>query len=893
MIDPRPSVKKNSKRREHQSPKSKKGTPPRKTVEGLPLRSKVEAKFSDRNAWFEGEITGKKKDGSYDILAEAGFREQNVSPENVHALDRSSPKHIRSPRYCPPPIPDGSTKKQQRRYPRSPPKQVYTTFSQAKRFQWQKPKSGPSPSSYNVPTAFSPFTAPPPRPVNKTMKKKTTNSVSKKLQLNDTRSPSTSSSMSMSSFRSPQTNRNGASAHSGDEVTDFVKSSVRGSSFKVWETSPKEWTDKTGYSHTGRWVTVHGSSTGAKKISNRKGMEYMLKMQGMSYDERNLDRIFDTIDADGDQHVTGKELRMFLANERDTSAGKALIKYMKRARVVHDGGSLFAAFDKNHDQTISRSEFKATLMDSEEKRILEALFDEIDVNKDGTITAQELVEFMSEENDGVKIDRRLELQKYVFEGRRVFLATRNVFEGTSDEQEETVGRSEQMKIFKALDLNDDGEITKHEFVRGLEKGVRHIRRDARAEPVLTVSSNSEKLREIFRFYCNFGDRFKDLMSVTSFTKMIRECDLKNPKPKRDMLIDSTNLTLGDLGIIFNRAARYQTTHMKRGTQEWVDVMREAQKRFTSHSRIKYRINFETMLYALRLVCKKRWPKSDRSKSEQSSAMKKLLVSHILPLYDEDISHSHSTYTKMKASFQQNIKKYKQDFLDAVNSDGDPVGGNVFFREHHRGLKSIFDRYASLDAPTADNKNQELEFLATSSWKDVQETNQTMDWLEFTAFIQDFDIVPKLTSRLVCEQVFIYFSTNDFQWHDKDGHVVMKDGNIAMASLRLDGFKHCLGFLSMTLFQKDYLESQCPTPKSKLELLFFKMSRPKWLLAAAEKRMTKRIDISVKKTIAKDVEETNLQKFKAPRKQIEEVKSLLDSLAMEDDEDAVFDKTDDY
>ena len=88
-------------------------------------------------------------------------------------------------------------------------------------------------------------------------------------------------------------------------------------------------------------------------------------------------------------------------------------RYMSRARVQHHGGKLFNTFDKNSDKLISRKEFIETLLFTEEKRILSDLFEEIDVDGDGTISAKELQDFLSESNTKVKRSRRMELQKYV------------------------------------------------------------------------------------------------------------------------------------------------------------------------------------------------------------------------------------------------------------------------------------------------------------------------------------------------------------------------------------------------------------------------------------------------------------------------------------------------
>ena len=428
-----------------------------------------------------------------------------------------------------------------------------------------------------------------------------------------------------------------------------------------------------------------------------------------------------------------------------------------------------------------------------------------------------------------------------------------MFEHEYDEIGERMGHAERSKIFRALDLSESGVILKHDFIRGLEAGVRHIKAEERHEPVIVVKNNTEKLREIFKYYCNFGDRFKEEMSISSFTKMIRDCDLKHPKQRADLLLDGTNLALGDLGIIFNTAARFQVTHLKYGNQTDDMVMMAQLAKGSKHARVSYRITFDTMLYALRLLCEKRWPKMTRKGANKKEYMKKLLREHLFPIYDDDIAHARSSFASTEARFNKNLKKYRETFLEAKDENGDPCGANVFFEKHGLGLKSIYKRYASLDAATADNENPELQYIATSSWEDVKEVNSTMDWLEFSAFLQDFGIVPKLANRIYCERVFITFSSTAFEWHDREGHVTKEtEDETHLEAMKFEGFKHCLGFLSMVLFDKDYIRSQCPTPNSKLELLFFKAKRPKWLLHASEKRMTSKVDSAVRATVMRDV-----------------------------------------
>ena len=167
-------------------------------------------------------------------------------------------------------------------------------------------------------------------------------------------------------------------------------------------------------------------------------------------------------------------------------------------------------------------------------------------------------------------------------------------------------------------------------------------------------------------------------------------------------------------------------------------------------------------------------------------------------------------------------------------------------------------------------------------------NSTMDWLEFAAFLQDFGIVPKLANRIYCERVFITFSSTKFEWHDREGHVTKEtEDETHLEALKFEGFKHCLGFLSMVLFDKDYIRSQCPTPNSKLELLFFKAKRPKWLLHASEKRLTSKVDSAVRATVMRDVHNSRLKKFIGPKSQIEDFKGLLSDMASNDAEVSLF------
>ena len=145
-----------------------------------------------------------------------------------------------------------------------------------------------------------------------------------------------------------------------DEVSEFVKSSVKGKTFKMWESSSPsgEWKDKQGYSRSGRWVTVRSKEDRKAEIEEKR---YCIhgKMQNTTFDQQNLSRLFDQIDVNGDKAVSGEELRNFPRGARQTRR-KALLKYMSRARVQHHGGKLFNTFDKNSDKP-SLKEFIETL----------------------------------------------------------------------------------------------------------------------------------------------------------------------------------------------------------------------------------------------------------------------------------------------------------------------------------------------------------------------------------------------------------------------------------------------------------------------------------------------------------------------------------------------------
>ena len=244
-------------------------------------------------------------------------------------------------------------------------------FSRAPRFSWQNIQthekrpvdithksrmrnrgSSPSPCSYNVPTSFSPYTEEKRAEEEKRRRSETKNS-----------SPSVSKKLNFTALvqKGPPPPGIEGDFEEQDEVSEFVKSSVKGKTFKMWESSSPsgEWKDKQGYSRSGRWVTVR-SKEDRKQKSKRKGIAYMAKMQNTTFDQQNLSRLFDQIDVNGDKAVSGEELRNFLHEERDRPAGKALLKYMSRARGKHHGGKLFNTFDKipdNHSQRSSSRHF--------------------------------------------------------------------------------------------------------------------------------------------------------------------------------------------------------------------------------------------------------------------------------------------------------------------------------------------------------------------------------------------------------------------------------------------------------------------------------------------------------------------------------------------------------
>jgi len=1039
-----------------------------KMIEGLTPNEVAQLKIMEDRLRRERVECDKLEHTINAIMGDKVMIEKSSSPPPTRARKLASSKangQILSPRYRPPPTPPKSNSSGSgARRRKSRDKAIFTNFSRAPRFGWQKyekPTKGiavdithlssyrkkretPSPCSYNIPTSFTPYAEKPGGPSktgeqvlsstkskSRTAEKNTGGGkrlmlddkgdqetmqrdlLSKQRELDQSKSEmaelkaklmqlseisstlqdnlrdgkrdeaqddALNLDIELNKITSPDRSRAAfsadadadnvdADADQNDDVAKFVESSVVGNSFKIWEKSPQKWKGKYGYERTGHWVTVRtrsGESASAKKPSKKRS--YLNSMQGKSYEQRALQKLFDVIDTNGDGFISGRELNMFLAQKRDTEAGKAMIKHLKRARPVHKHGHVFNVFDQDHDNHISLGEFCKTLTETEEKRELTALFKKIDANDDGVISGEELhayIEATAGKPEG------LALQQYVFQGRRMFLANEKMYED-EDSGSQQLGHHERSKIFQSLDENDDGEISLHEFVHGLEAGLHHIKQEQRTAGKIQASTNSEKLLEIFRYYCNFGERFQEQMSVSNWTKMLRDCDLKRPKGRKDMLLDSTNLTLADLGIIFNQAARYQITHTRHGLQNWSDLIRDQdldntkansksvgiygkntiktrmEQGANKMNRRKPRITYSTMLYGLRLVCKKRYKRSQESKAEKDGVMKKLLTSHILPLYGDDIAHAHSAFTKMEVEFAKNMKQYegfvecyaedtgsfaKGDYVQFASGDctgrgtvkqaaslqgpdgpttysvkpaylfvdgklqkknsmqenleagelAKPVGAKSFFETHDKGLKSIFDRYASMDAATADNDNPELQYIAHSSWRDVEEMSQKIDWLEFSTFMQDFGVVPKLASRLHVQRIFNNFSQNCMDWHDKDGKAVVKGGESSIQALSYDGFKKALGVLSMVLFTKKELEAQCPTPRSKLELLFFKMDRPVWLLRGVEKRMTNAIDVAVRESVMRNTHKNNAEKFMAPTKEVEDVKNLLADLEMTEDQ----------
>ena len=278
---------------------------------------------------------------------------KRASPRTTPRENKSGTS-LMSPRYCPPPPTSSTTKSvnsvqsQTTKYPRQAPRQktVYTNFSRAPRFSWQKhtkltknlpvdithksrirnDATSPSPCAYNVPTSFSPYTeektSEKERRRRSETKSSSSSSVSKKLNLDNV------SRTDDEEKRGPPPPGVENFQEEEDEVSEFVKSSVKGKTFKMWESSSSpsgQWTDKQGYSRSGRWVTVR-SKEDRKQKSKRKGISYMAKMQNTTFDEQNLARLFDQIDVNGDKAVSGEELRNFLHEERDRPAGKALLR---------------------------------------------------------------------------------------------------------------------------------------------------------------------------------------------------------------------------------------------------------------------------------------------------------------------------------------------------------------------------------------------------------------------------------------------------------------------------------------------------------------------------------------------------------------------------------------
>lgn len=666
-----------------------------------------------------------------------------------------------------------------------------------------------------------------------------------------------------------------SAAVSGDDVQSFVEKSVVGSAFRVWEEG-NEWTDEEGYKHQGRWVTVHTKQSAAPQSDEPDSGPIQFRKKQHSDTYNRLEHTFDLIaslhaksgEAVGDT-ISGADLHDFLHNMRGTEDAQFVIQMLKRARPVHKGGSLFEALDENHDGGVSKYEFIHTLMSTPEKRELVAIFKTMDADGDGVIMAKEMHDFL---HFNANHEMAQKLKKHMYKSRKFFLSTNKTH-----------------KLFDALDDNHDGAITMHEFLHCLllaEKQDGGKKEAVNTEPLTT----DEKIRHIFRFYCSFGERFQDHMSGPNWSKCVRDVDMKVPKQRLDeKLVDEKNLTLANLGLIFTAAVRYQHEHNIRVAEREARAVKDRARAHGSASTTvhgisptkKKRITYDTFLFALRKLACTRFPEVAKRKPDgPMQALKAVLQQYILPLYDDEISNSQTSFAKSEKQEQGDLTEYKTSFRPARK---DKQGLVNFFQQHAKGLLSIFSRYCSLNEAGSGAGGDAGRF-ASASWDDIKELNTTMDWMEFNTFIQDFCIVPRLTTRVMMQRIFKQNSSTAFVQHDQYGHVVATTKGQVDEHLTYTGWLDCLGMLSMKLFEDKEIGSkeigyadQCPTPRSKIELLFFKMERPPWLLKNVEKKLANHIDTAVRGTIMNCTVNKVAKASQKPDDELGEVKDMLAEL----------------
>ena len=273
------------------------------------------------------------------------------------------------------------------------------------------------------------------------------------------------------------------------------------------------------------------------------------------------------------------------------------------------------------------------------------------------------------------------LKKYMYRSRKFFISTNKTH-----------------KLFDALDDNHDGAISLHEFLHCLHIAEKENSgtNNEDAEELTT----DEKIQHIFRFYCSYGERFQDNMSGPNWSKCIRDVDLKVPKENmEDKFIDERNLTLADLGIVFKAAHRYQAAY--------------------SPSK-KNRMTYDTFLYALRQLATKRFPDMP-----PVHALKTVLVRFILPLYDDEISSNQNVFAKSEKEQHHDKAEYQSNFRPQIES---------FFKQHAKGLRSIFSRYCNLnfshgDDGKASHHDHKIRAGGSAVWDDIRDEEKKKDSLE--------------------------------------------------------------------------------------------------------------------------------------------------------------------
>lgn len=182
------------------------------------------------------------------------------------------------------------------------------------------------------------------------------------------------------------------------------------------------------------------------------------------------DNVFNTADQNGDGSISEDELNTLLG---DSSRSDTTVE------------ELMSALDTDKDGSISKSESDAAVDKAEQQRLAQGahppppppessssspgrssssqIFDALDTDKDGTVSASELLAALSSENDSES-------------------------ESSSSSSGSTVDSSSVKKIFDAMDTNQDGTVSKSELEAALAKKTRQHQVESTADNVSSTST---------------------------------------------------------------------------------------------------------------------------------------------------------------------------------------------------------------------------------------------------------------------------------------------------------------------------------------------------------------------------------------------------------------------